>query len=139
MRSKERTSTEPFQPATPQELVARALAYIDEDGKIWQKAEDGSVIIAEPLPSVDLERLPNDVWLHTLFTVAWVLFRRYEHNVTFDEETLQILAIYLGAYCHDPRFLETASSLIHYDTRTWESPSLPDSESPHASALRLRR
>jgi hypothetical protein len=139
MQSKEFTNSKIFPPDTPHELVERALAYIDENGKVRRKLEDGQVLVSGPFTPVDLDELPNDVWLHTLLTVAWVLFRQHRHDVPFDEETLQILAIYLGAYRHDPLFLEAACSLIHSDTQSWESPSLPGASMPQAIVSLLRR
>lgn len=139
MQSKEFITPEIFPPDTPQELVDRALAYIDEDGKVRRKLEDGSELTSELFTPVDLESLPNDVWLHTLLSVAWVLFRQHRHDVPFDEETLQILAIFLGAYRHDKRFIETACSLIQSDSQVWQSPKLPNSLTSKAEVSLLRR
>jgi hypothetical protein len=127
--SQERFTAKTAPPATPQELVTRALRYIDKDGKV-RRVIEGDLIISEPAVPVDLDTLPDDVWRHTLLRVAWILFRQHRYTETFDEEVLQILAIFLGAYRHDPDFLDLACSLIHCDGQAWDSPTLRDLELP---------
>lgn len=141
MLTKETSAPDLFRPATPQELVARALARIDDDGMVRCKTEDGRILVSSLLPAVDLEQLPNDVWLRTLLTVAWTLFRQYRHHSAFDEETLGILAMYLGAYRHDRHFLDTASALIHCNEQssTWESPRLPKSHTRQVLVPMMRK
>lgn len=127
---KENESSELFYPRSAEELIAQALLYIRPDRTVQREIEDDDgnkeIVTSEVFNSVDLDRLPDDSWGHTLLAAAETIFRTLRER-EIDQERLQILAMFLGAYDHDQEFLAKAASLIEADPQgKWiSSPWLP--------------
>lgn len=118
-------SFQPFLPSSAEELILRALAYIDSDREVHRKINTSDIIVSKLCDPENLDILPNDAWINELFSVSSTLFRNIREPIK-DEEVLQILAIYLSAYAHDMNFLLKAASLIKVnEDSSREPPYLP--------------